>query len=345
MNILAFPLRIVAIFSLASALNAMPGPASAQSGPLLLTGFPLLRQQHALTCESAAASMGTRGQVSENQIMTVLPRDANPNLGFRGRPDGQQGTTLVDYGVYAAPVSQALLRFNYRSDVLLYSMDRVLRSYLDKGWPVVAWIPYALQPAKPRLSQHNGVQFFLVPHEHTVLLVRYDNLTVLVNDPWTGKLVRYFWRDFNRGWGSFGNMALAIEPCAMTKPVDPLQISNVTGTDATWSWNKPLNASSFDVTVTRRKKKDVMIDHHVQSALSITVSGLQAEASYRVAVRSLSACGNITAPVSLSVMISAVPTVIPTALITPSSTPQPTSAPTSTPTITVGPIETGTPKP
>ncbi len=339
------PRRIVAIFSLAIALSATPVLTSAQSGPLWLTGFPLLRQQHSLTCESAATSMGTRGHVSEDQIMAALPRDPNPNRGFRGNPDGKQGTALVDYGVYAAPVSQALLRYNYRSDVLLYSTDLVVQSYLDKGWPVVAWIPYALQPSKPRLSQHDGVQFFLVPHEHTVLLVGYDKLTVLVNDPWTGKLVRYFWRDFNRGWGSFGNMALAIEPCPMTKPVDPLQISSVTDTEATWSWNTPPNASSFDVTVSRHKKKDVVISHRIQSAPFITINNLKTGANYQVTVRSLSACGDMAASVTLSLSIPRMPTVTPTPIATPSSTPQPTSAPASMGTVTSTPAATATPKP
>ena len=336
-------LRTLVILTLATVLSAVPGATSAQSGPLLLSGFPLLRQQHSLTCESAAASMGTRGQVTEAQIMAALPRDPDPNIGFRGNPNGQQGTSLVDYGVYAAPVSQALLRYGYRSDVLLYSSDRVLRSYLDRGWPVVTWVPYSLQPAKPRLVQHNGVQFFLVPHEHAILLVGYDRLTVLGNDPWNGKLVRYFWRDFNRGWGDFGNMALAIEPCAMTVPVDHVRVSSVTSTGVTWSWNKALNAATYDVTVTHHGKKDLVLYHQVQSALSVTLSNPKPGATYQIAVRSMTSCGDVASPAALWLSIPRVPTVTPTPpvtptpIATPSGTPPPIPSPETTATVTVTP--------
>jgi len=339
-----YPLRrILIIVTLATVLNAVPGATSAQSGPLLLSGFPLLRQQHSLTCESAAASMGTRGQVTEAQIMAALPRDPNPNIGFRGNPNGQQGSSLVDYGVYAAPVSQALLRYGYRSDVLLYSSDKVLRLYLDKGWPVVTWVPYSLQPAKPRLVQHNGIQFFLVPHEHAILLVGYDRLTVLGNDPWNGKLVRYFWRDFNRGWGDFGNMALAIEPCAMTVPVDRVRVSSVTSTGVTWSWNKALNAATYDVIITHHGKKDLVLYHQVQSALSVTLSNPKPGATYQIAVRSMTSCGDVASPTALWLSIPRLPTVTPTPpvtptpIATPSGTPPPIPSPETKATVTVTP--------
>src|SRR5579872_6415985 len=42
-------------------------PASA-----LLTGYPQLYQQHALSCEAAAASMATRGRVTEQQILNQM---------------------------------------------------------------------------------------------------------------------------------------------------------------------------------------------------------------------------------------------------------------------------------
>ncbi len=329
--------------TLATALNAVPGATSAQSGPLLLSGFPLLRQQHSLTCESAAASMGTRGQVTEAQIMAAMPRDPNPNIGFRGNANGQQGTSLVDYGVYAAPVSQALLGYGYRSDVLLYSTDKVLRSYLDKGWPVVTWVPYSLQPAKPRLVQHNGIQYFLVPHEHAILLVGYDRFTVLGNDPWNGKLVRYFWRDFNRGWGDFGNMALAIEPCAMTRSVDRIRVSSVTNSAVTWSWNKALNATTYDVTVTHHGKKDIVVYHQTQTATSVTLSNPKPGATYQIAIRSMTACGDMADPTALWLSIPRLPTVTPTPIATPSGTPPPIPSPGTTATVTTTPaVMTGT---
>ena len=162
--------RLLLIAFLAVILGGLPRSAAA-SPVVLLAGFPALKQQRSLTCESSAASMGTRGAISEGRIMALLPHSPNPNLGFRGNPGGQQGTSLVDYGVYAGPIHTALLGLGYASDVLLYGDEATLKAYINRGWPVVAWITYNLQRAQPRLSAYQGVQFFLVPHEHAVLVV------------------------------------------------------------------------------------------------------------------------------------------------------------------------------
>jgi len=44
--------------------------------------------------------------LSEAEIIAALPRDDNPNLGFRGRLDGVPGG-LTDYGVYAEPIQRS----------------------------------------------------------------------------------------------------------------------------------------------------------------------------------------------------------------------------------------------
>jgi hypothetical protein len=157
------PVRLLLISLLALIVGGLPRTTSA-SPVVLLSGFPTLKQERSLTCESSAASMGTRGAVSEDQIMAALPRNPNPNLGFRGNPNGRQGTSLVDYGVYAAPVHAALGKFGYNSNVLSYANDGAIKSSIDRGWPVVVWVTYQLQPAQPRLAVHDGVQFVLVPH-------------------------------------------------------------------------------------------------------------------------------------------------------------------------------------
>src|SRR5947209_1004740 len=119
--------------ALVATVCVTPSTSSAARARVILQGFPALKQQHELTCEASAASMATRGLVTEEQLMSVMPRRANPNLGFRGNPDGLQGTKLVDYGVYAQPVHVALAKYGYNSDVLLYSSDDTIRSYLNRG--------------------------------------------------------------------------------------------------------------------------------------------------------------------------------------------------------------------
>lgn len=323
MRLLPFALAMLLVGAAAS----LPTPSSAQTGPLVIAGIPLMRQQHPLTCESSAVSMGTRGQIVESQLMSVMPRSANPNVGFRGRPDGQQGTKLVDYGVYAGPLQQALLRFGYASSLISYGFDRDIKSSINRGWPVVAWVTYALQKAAPRLVMHNGVQFVLVPHEHAITIVGYDKRTVIANDPWTGRQVRYFWTDFNRSWGYFGNMALAVEPCPMALPVQRISVSTLTDSALTWTWTKPVGAAHYAVIVARYGAKARVVYNATQDAPAVTMSNPGPGKTYEIIVRSVSACGDLSTPVSAVVQI---PTVFPTP--TPSATERTSTPPTVTPT-------------
>ncbi len=330
MRSVAFLLVIV----LLGAAGGLPTRASAQTGLLIIPAIPLFHQQHSLTCESSAVSMATRGQVLENQLMNVLPRNANPNLGFRGSPTGQQGTKLIDYGVYAAPLQQALLRFGFASSVISYGFDRDIKAFINRGWPVVAWVTYGLQRATPRLAMHNGVQFVLVPHEHAITIVGYDHATLLANDPWTRTQVRYYWSEFNRSWGYFGNMALAVEPCLMAQPVQQVSVSALSTAALTWTWAKPVGAAHFAVTVTRVGAKSKLEYSATQDATSYTVNNPSPGKTYVITVRSVSGCGELSTPATGIVQVPA---------LVPSPTPIPTESTATLPTITPTPSATASP--
>ncbi|MGH2447902.1 MAG: C39 family peptidase [Chloroflexota bacterium] len=309
-----------------------PAETSARGQAVHLAGFPRLKQQHHLTCESSAASMATRARISEQQIMRSLPRNPNPNLGFRGNPDGEEGASLVNYGVYAHPIQQALARFDYRSDQLQYDRDQVLRSYLDRGWPVEAWITYALQPGTVRLTSAYGNQFFLVTHEHTVLLVGYDNGHVIANDPWTGTQVEYSWRAFNRSWGLFGRMGLAIDPCPLPSPVDGIQLSKsgLSEGEITWTWRAARHAADYRVTVAEVGKKIAFVHSGVQSSRRYSILFPRPGRFYRIEVSSLSPCqdGSRTVEAFARVQQSEITPAPPTASPSPGEpTPTPTTAP------------------
>lgn len=320
----------------------LPTASSAQTGLLVIPGIPLLRQQHSLTCESSAVSMGTRGQVIESQLMSVMPRSPNPNLGFRGSPDGRQGTKLIDYGVYAAPLQQALQRFGFASTVISYGSDRDIKSYINRGWPVVAWVTYGLQKATPRLVMQNGVQFVLVPHEHAITIVGYDDRTLLANDPWNRTQVRYFWSQFNRSWGYFGNMALAVEPCPLAAAVQHVSVASLTSAALTWTWAKPVGAAHFSVIVTRYGVKSRVEFNGTQDATQYTVNNPSPGKTYEITVRSVSGCGDLSTPITAAVSIpSSFPTTTPTPVestaVPTLSTPSPTVTATATPTATAHP--------
>lgn len=271
--------------------------------------------------------------------MAVIPRNPNPNLGFRGNPDGQQGTKLVDYGVYAAPVHRALLRYGYRSYVLTYATDRDIRSSIDQGWPVVAWVTYNLVPEVPRLAWANGVQFFLVPREHAVLVIGYDAHSVYANDPFTKRFVRYDWRNFNRAWGYFTNMALVVEPCLMPLPVTRLHKVSASSTSVTWAWLPGANAYSYQVQLVQHGKRERTVFSGSQPDTQFTFSPVVPGATYEITVRSVSSCGGVSEPQKLWTYVPAP---------TPTPTPTPTSTeggiqPTTTPTATASPTATSKP--
>ncbi|GAC1320802.1 MAG: hypothetical protein NVSMB22_05560 [Chloroflexota bacterium] len=323
------PLRLFVLLCVLGSISGLSTYASAQAAPVYLPGFPLLKQQHPLTCESAAASMATRGTITESQIMAILPRHLNPNFGFRGNPDGVEGKkNLIDYGVYAAPIHRALTRFGYQSDVITYGTDAQIKSYIHRGWPVVVWMTYALKPAVPRLAAVDGVQFFLVPWEHAVLVVGYDAGTLLANDPWNAQLVRYRWSAFNRSWGLFGNMALAVQTCLPPQPVSAMRVQTPSADSVTWTWNPSPRANRYRLTLTGSGSQRKVIYTGEQPATSFTYQAPRPGHGYVLTVTAVSQCGTPAMGTSVWYIAPRLPS--PTA--TPSATPaEATLTATSTP--------------
>lgn len=349
---ISLPIRaLVAILILGTC--CLPRTVGAGAASILLQGFPKLRQQHSLTCESSAASMATRGRITESQLMAVMPHNPNPNLGFRGSIDGEEGTTLVDYGVYAAPLHAALLHFGYPNDVVMYGNRWSIVSSLSKGWPLVAWVTYNLQPGKPRLAQTNMIPFVLVPHEHAVLILGYDDAGVYANDPWTAKLVHYGWHSFNHSWGLFGNMALSIQPCQNPDPVAHLRVA---GGGTRWTWKASRNADHYHVTLIREGLHNRVVFQGDQSGHAYVFPDPIGGATYRLVVQAISVCGGASAKNQLSYqapIAAATPTpvegtvvpTIPTASPQPTASPPPAASPTVTPSPSIAPHPTVSPTP
>lgn len=334
-HVISHSLRWLAILPIFFALSPR---ARAQTGPIVLGGFPTLRQQHALTCESSAASMGTRAAITESQLMSVIPRNPNPNLGFRGNPSGPHDAGLINYGVYAAPVQQALARYDYHSDLLSYASRNDIVRYINRGWPVVAWVTYSLMSEHPRLASANGASFVLVPMEHAILVIGYDAQTVIANDPWTASQVRYSWRDFQRSWGLFGNMGLAIEPCPKPHAVGQISVASLGPAGLTWKWTPARNATQYGVTVTLQGATKQVVFHGIQAERRFTLSNPTPGASYEISVRARSACGGVAALTRQWVTVPpAPPSLTPTT--TPTTSVPGTQAPTASPT---RPAPTGT---
>jgi Peptidase_C39 like family len=276
--------------------------------------------------------------------MAAMPRSPNPNLGFRGNPDGQQGNRLADYGVYAGPIQAALQHYGYHSEVLMPGNDAGIRSYVSRGWPVITWVSYNLQPSTPRLASYNGVQFVLVPHEHAVLVIGYDRRSIVANDPWTGGHVRYYWSEFNRSWGYFGNMVLAIEPCPVPQPIpdDSVRLRNLSSDSVNLTWAPSVHAVRYSVAVHVLDPKRILVFSGTQTARRVTISSPVPGGQYQIAIKPVSTCGGSPATTRVVVQLPDIlptptPTASPEATISPTSSPTPATTPTPAITATTTP--------
>ncbi len=175
---------------------------------------PRYKQAHSLTCESSAASMVAnfyRIPLSEEDISKALPRDENPNLGFRGRLDGVPGG-LTDYGVYAAPIREVLAANGLEATYVEDGLDGIRRA-LAREHPVIAWVTYKLRVEQPvEITLSTGQEVKMVNYEHAVVVTGYNQEGFWVNDPFDGREYFYKSTDFARSFGYLDNMALEVAP-------------------------------------------------------------------------------------------------------------------------------------
>jgi len=186
----------------------------ASSSAKVKLNVPRYEQAYRLTCESSAASMvanfyGIR--LSEEEIIEALPRDENPNLGFRGRLDGVPGG-LTNYGVYADPIREILIANGLETTYVEGGLAGIKRA-LDRRHPVIAWVTYRLRVQQPvEIALSTGQEVKMVNYEHTVVVTGYNQEGFWVNDPYDGQEHFYKSTDFARAFGYLDNMALEVAP-------------------------------------------------------------------------------------------------------------------------------------
>lgn len=183
--------------------GALPAEARLQVAPQ--------RQTHNLSCESSAASMVANFwgvDLSEADVLAALPKNANPNLGFRGNPDGPTGG-LQDYGVYAGPIGDVLNSHGLHTVPVTGGLDGI-RKAIARGNPVIAWVTYDMSVQTPVQESIDGQTVTLVPQEHVVVITGFGSDGVWANDPWDGREHSYAEADLVRSMGYLGNMALEV---------------------------------------------------------------------------------------------------------------------------------------
>jgi uncharacterized protein YvpB len=190
------------------AVKAVKEPASA-----LLQGYPQLYQQHALSCEAAAASMATGGRVSEQQILDRMVYNQNPYLGFRGNVNGGQSLAngLQDYGIYAPPLATELRTFGYQADLISGSgAPALLRHAIGVlKRPVEVWVTHYLGDYAAITGYAAGQGFTLINGEHARLAIGYDAYGIHTLDPINGPQYDS-WAAFLGPWSRFNYMGIVV---------------------------------------------------------------------------------------------------------------------------------------
>ena len=169
------------------------------------------QQAHNLSCESSAASMVAQYHgvpLGEEEVLASLPLDSNPHLGFRGNVDGPTGG-IVDYGVYAEPIADILNERGLRAWKVAGGIEGI-KSAIDRGNPVIAWVTYNCEPSTPTTKLVDGQEVVLVPNQHVVVVTGYSADGVWANDPWDGQEDFYAYSDFVRAMSYFGDMAIEV---------------------------------------------------------------------------------------------------------------------------------------
>jgi uncharacterized protein YvpB len=203
-----------------------PSPTEPQSRVL---SVPAILQQLPLSCEFAAMRMVLAAcfgkPPGEPELIACMPRDPNPNLGFRGDPAGYNrfadGTINWDnYGAYSDAVAEALNRcalepaggqFRARASKDT-SYDDVVEAILG-GYPVIVWVTKRQSVETTQVDTAQGpVQ--LVMGEHVWVVVGYHpDGTFDVHDPYPqpNQVQTLHARTFPN-WELFDRMAVFVAP-------------------------------------------------------------------------------------------------------------------------------------
>jgi len=192
---------------------------------------PVILQELPLSCEFAGMRMLLSAILdnvpSEKELIACMPRDDNPNLGFRGDPAGYNrfsdgSINWSNYGVYAPAVAVAMNRcvlVPVSSKFMAVaenstSYQAVASAVLD-GTPVMVWVTKRQQVETMRVDTPQGsVQLAMGEHVWVVVGYHADG-TFDVLDPYPQKdSVQTFHVHTFPNWELFDHMAVFVVPRA-----------------------------------------------------------------------------------------------------------------------------------
>lgn len=186
-----------------------PLPASAYIENI--NGHPMISL---LDCEARASVdwanfFGT--PIDEREFLDNMPRSDNPEKGFVGNWwDPAGNIPPYSYGIHAGPIAEMLRNYGLEAHAGKHLKLEDLLYEIAAGRPVIVWVVGPVQPAQIGVeytAASDGEKTIVAPYQHTVILIGYDENTVLIQDG-----AMHYTRsraDFEISWGVLQNMAVA----------------------------------------------------------------------------------------------------------------------------------------
>jgi uncharacterized protein YvpB len=173
------------------------------------------RQSLPLSCEarSAADFAAYFGVIiDEIEFLNALPASDDPDRGFVGDVHGEWGNVPPQaYGVHAPPVARALRDFGMPAESQRYMAWDGIRAEVAAGRPVLVWVTGHVEAGEGQVyTASDGRQTIVAPFEHTVIVVGYEEDSVLVVDG--ASTYRRSLDRFLASWGALRNMAVTAAP-------------------------------------------------------------------------------------------------------------------------------------
>lgn len=179
-----------------------------------VSGFVGYAQSYNLDCEARsavdlAAYFGVN--ISHGEFLNSLPKSDDPNEGFVGYFNDARGNVPpASYGVYQEPVAALLRQYGLNAyGAYGYTRD-ALKNQISSGKPVMVWVVgnTEIGYSRPYTPASNGRTTYVVPFQHTVVVIGYDANGVTIADG----AMRYArdWNTFLVSWGALGNRAVYV---------------------------------------------------------------------------------------------------------------------------------------
>lgn len=178
-----------------------------------IDGFVGYAQSYNLDCETRSAIdlasyFGVK--IDYMSFLNGLPKSDDPNEGFVGNYwDARGGLPPNGYGVYERPIAEQLSRFGLPAVGVANFTWEMVKAQLSIGNPVMAWVVGNTTEGTPlSYTPANGRTTAVVPYQHTVVVVGYDETAGTVSLQDGGMRYTRGIQTFLNSWAVLGNRAV-----------------------------------------------------------------------------------------------------------------------------------------